>query len=152
MSMRSWIRSVRSGTDPSRSSVCVSFSGTAMARSSSSPEIRLLWDQSSALDGNAHEVAPLRPAPVIVADLLVTQQMGEHEPGVAAALADAAVDDDVVTRFGSCLLLVDGAQLVGGLEGAVVRIDGPGPGDALGPGDVAAAQRALVGVLRHVEL
>src|SRR5688500_17318842 len=49
-----------------------------------------------ALDRRPHQVPPLGPAAVVVAHLRVPQQPGEHEPGVAAALADTAVDDHVV--------------------------------------------------------
>ena len=41
-------------------------------------------------------------------------------------------------------------QLLGRLEGAVL-VDGPGPGDVPGAGDVAAAERAFLGVVFHVE-
>ena len=52
----------------------------------------------SRLDRHADRVAPLGPAAVVVAHARVAEQVGEHEPGVAAALADAAVGDDVVDR------------------------------------------------------
>src|SRR5206468_13134949 len=90
----------------------------------------------SALDGDAHQVPPLRPAPIIIPDLVESQEVGEHEPGVAAALADAAVDDDVVPRLDLRVVLIEGAQLGPRLERAVVRVDRLGPGDARRPGDV----------------
>src|SRR3954454_10356837 len=122
MSIRSWMRSPRSGTMSSVSSVSVSFSGTAISRPSLSSFLPL--------DGDAHQGPPLRPAAIIVPHLLVAQQVGEDEPGVAAALADAAVDDDVVVRLDLRLVLVEAAQLFGGLEGAVFGVHRLGPGDA----------------------
>src|SRR5690606_40240109 len=44
-------------------------------------------------DGHPDGVAPLGPRAVVLRHL-VTEDLGEDEPGVAAALADAAVDDD----------------------------------------------------------
>src|SRR3712207_8850771 len=38
--------------------------------------------KSSALDGGAHQVAPLGPGPVVVSDLVVAQEVGQDEPGV----------------------------------------------------------------------
>src|ERR1700730_2402087 len=101
------MRPARSETISRVSSVCASFSGISMLVT------------GSALDRHAHQVAPLRPAPIIVADVFVAQQMGEHEPGRTAALADAAVDDDVVVGAELRLVLVDRPQLLGGLERAV---------------------------------
>src|SRR5215211_3657181 len=113
MSIRSWMRSLRSGTMESASSVLASFSGIS---------------GMLPLDGHTHEVAPLGPAPIIVPHLRVAQEVGEHEPGVAAALADPAVDDHVIILLELRLSLVEAAQLLGGLEGAVVRVDRPRPG------------------------
>ena len=50
------------------------------------------------LDRHADEAAPLRPGAVVVADVGEAEQLVEHEPGVAGALADAAVGDDVLVR------------------------------------------------------
>src|SRR5215213_6568308 len=141
MSISNWMRSVRSGMESRMSSVLDSFSGISGMRTSS----------GSALDGNPDEVPPLGPAPIIVADLLVAQQVGQDEPGVAAALTDAAIDDHVVLPLQPGLRFVDGAQLLGGLEGAVLGVDGPRPGDVRRARDVAAAQGSLVRVVRHVE-
>src|SRR4051794_37275149 len=58
-------------------------------------------------DGRANQVAPLCPGTVVVADLRVTQQVMQHEPGVAGPLADAAVGDDVVARLEAQLVAVD---------------------------------------------
>src|SRR6185436_12042393 len=138
MSISSWMRSVRSGTRSRTSKVLASFSGSSGMT-------------ASALDGDPDEISPFGPAPIIVADLLVAQQMGQDEPGVAAALADAAVDDDVVVLLQPRLSFVDGTQLAGGLERAVLGVDGARPGDVGGSRDVPAAQGSLVRVLGHVE-
>ena len=64
------------------------------------------------LDGGAHAVAPLGPGAVVIAHVLIAEQVGEHKPGVAGALADAAVGDDVVGRLQAALLGVDLPQLL----------------------------------------
>src|SRR4051794_16420893 len=90
-----------------------------------------------ALDWRADEGAPLGPGTVVVADIGVAEELGQHEPGVRAALADAAIGDDGLVG-GDPLAAIDLAQLVGALEGAV-RIGGRGPGDVLRRRDVAGA-------------
>src|SRR5690348_7944612 len=50
-------------------------------------------DGVSALDRGADGVAPLGPAAVVVAHAVVAEEIAQHEPGVARALADAAVGD-----------------------------------------------------------
>jgi hypothetical protein len=69
---------------------------------------------------------------------------------VAGPLADPAVDHHVVVRAEAGLALVDGFQLGAAPEGGVLG-RGAGPRDALSPGDVAAAQRALLGIVGHVQ-
>src|SRR6266487_3935026 len=101
------------------------------------------------LDGEADAVAPFGPGAVVVAHPTVAQELVQDEPGVAGALADAAVDDDVLVG-GDALATVEGLEVVGGLEGGGVGIDRLRPGDRLGAGDVAAAQRSLLGVIGHV--
>src|SRR4051812_17868988 len=61
-----------------------------------------------ALDGGRDQVAPLGPAPVVVADIGIAEQVAQDEPGVAAALADAAVGHDRLVR-GDPLAFVQGA-------------------------------------------
>ena len=53
-------------------------------------------DGDRLLDRHADHAAPLGPAAVVVADALVAEQLVQHEPRVAAALADPAVGDDVL--------------------------------------------------------
>src|SRR3972149_1244714 len=89
------------------------------------------------LNGLADHAAPLRPGAVVVADLRVAEQVLQDEPGVRGALADSAVGDGgLVLRDSGAA--VEGGQLLGGLECAVL-VNGLGPGDVHGAGDVAAA-------------
>src|SRR5215216_7148796 len=103
---------------------------------------------SGPLDRHPDQVAPLHPGAVVVAHVAEPEQLAEHEPGVAGALADAAVGDDVVVGLEAELALVDGPQLVDLLEGAVL-VGRPLPGHVGRAGDVAAAQRPLLGVVGH---
>src|SRR6478735_4301223 len=104
----------------------------------------------SPLDRDAHGVAPLGPRTVVVADRLETEEVGQHEPRVRRALADAAVGDDVVGRREALLLEVDRLEVLAGLERAVL-VGRARPRHRLRPGDVAAAHRPLLGVVGHVE-
>ena len=79
------------------------------------------------LDRDADQVAPLGPGAVVVADVLVAEQLVQHEPGVGRALADPAVGDDRLALGDHALAGVELAQLVGRLEGAVL-VDGLRPG------------------------
>src|SRR5438105_1136500 len=122
------------------------------ARSSNSSCLHGWRDrQARTLDGGTDQVAPLGPRAVVVADVVEAEQVGQDEPGVARALADAAVGDDVVVGRQALLLLVDLTELVGRLEAAVL-VRRPLPRDAGGSGDVAAAQGSLLRVLGHVQL
>src|SRR5918998_4940994 len=76
--------------------------------------------ESSALDGGAHQVAPLGPGPVVVPDLVVAQEVGQDEPRVRRTLPDAAVSYDVVISTQTGLALVDALELLGALEGSVL--------------------------------
>src|SRR6266568_830109 len=106
--------------------------------------------RNGALDRHPHGVAPLDPGAVVVADPLEAEELAQHEPGVAGALADAAVGDHVVTGVEAELALVQRAELVDALEGAVV-VGRLLPGDIARPRDVATADRALLRVVGHVQ-
>src|SRR5262249_37085889 len=97
----------------------------------------------SLLDRGADHVAVLRPAAVVVAHVLKAEEVGQDEPRVARALADAAVGDRRPVRINALLLKVNRPQLVRRLE-RPVRGDGGAPGDALGPWHVPAALGGLV--------
>ena len=56
----------------------------------------------SPLNRHAHQIPPLRPTAVVIPHVRVAQQILEHKPGVAGALADAAVGDDAVAGFKPC--------------------------------------------------
>src|SRR5690606_16580243 len=96
-------------------------------------------------DGQAHAVAPLGPGAVVVADGLEAQQVGQHEPGVRGALADAAVHDRGLCRVQADLLAVDRLELGAGAEAAVLR-RGAAPRHGARGGDVTAADGALLRV------
>src|SRR5579859_1358243 len=49
-------------------------------------------------DGSVDQATPLGPGAVVVADVLVSQQIAEGKPGVAAALTDTAVGDHFLLR------------------------------------------------------
>src|SRR6185437_8724966 len=71
------------------------------------------------LDGGADQVAPFGPRTVVVLHVVIAQQIFQHEPGVGAALSDAAVGDYfavAVHAFAAVELL----QGLGGFERAVL--------------------------------
>src|SRR5260370_2639251 len=92
-------------------------------------------------DWRADKVAPFGPGAVVVADLAEAEQILEDEPGVRAALADAAVGDDFVFS-GNALGLVEFFQVVEGLERAVF-IGSLRPGNIRGLGNMAGALRGF---------
>src|SRR3979409_431039 len=85
---------------------------------------------------------PVCPPPVVVAPLGIREQLVQDKPRVGAALADAAVGDDLAVGCDS-LPLVKRPQLGVGQKGTGLRVDGLGPWDVLGAWDVAG----LLGLL-----
>ena len=59
------------------------------------------------LDRHADHAAPLRPRAVVIADVLVPEQVVQHEPGVAGALADAAIGDYRTRTVDALVLTVE---------------------------------------------
>src|SRR3954469_438068 len=104
---------------------------------------------SSLLDRDADERAVLDPAAVVVLDVGLAEQLVQHEPGVARALADAAVGDGRLAVV-VALLVVERGQLLVGLEGAVL-VGRLAPRDVLGRGDVAALLSHLLRQVRRGE-
>src|SRR5436309_2747507 len=94
------------------------------------------------LDGGGYQRAPFRPRPVVVAHVLVAEEVRQYEPGVSGALSDAAVGDDVFVRRDT-LTLVELRELVGRLEGAIF-VHCLRPDDVLRSGDVSAALRPFL--------
>src|SRR5919106_2328228 len=94
------------------------------------------------LDRNVDQIPPLRPRAVVVADVLVAEQLAEHEPGVSAPLADTAVGRHRRVRP-HALRGVELAELFGRLERPVVA-NGARPRDRRGRGDVARTLRPLL--------
>src|SRR4051795_10612574 len=95
------------------------------------------------LDRDAHEGAVLGPGAVVVLHVLLTEQLVQREPGVAGALADAAVGDGRLRGVEAGLLDVELAQLVVAPEGAVV-VRGLAPRHVERGGDVAGALALLL--------
>src|SRR5581483_4789178 len=73
----------------------------------------------------------------------IAEQVGKHKPGMAAALADATVRDDILIRS-DALALVKRAQFIGGLKGCVLAYRHR-PGNISSARDVAAALRTFLG-------
>src|ERR1700712_2132414 len=71
------------------------------------------------LDRDADEGPVLGPGAVVVLHVLMAEDLVQHEPGVRAALADAAVGDGVLGLV-EAGVAVELGQLVVGAEGAVV--------------------------------
>ena len=69
---------------------------------------------------------------------------------MTGTLSDPAVSNHIVVLTEAHLILVDGLELGSILEGAVI-VGGPLPRDTRRPGDVAAPQRSLLGIVRHVQ-
>src|SRR5690606_39505589 len=92
-------------------------------------------------DGHPDRVAPFGPGTVVVADRVAAEQVLEHEPGVAGAFTDSAVDGEGIGR---AHVAVDGVEFGAGPK-AAVGAQGAGPGDVDGGRDMAAAQGAARG-------
>src|SRR3954471_3761228 len=99
------------------------------------------------LDRHVDEVAPLRPRAVVVAHVVLAEQLVQDEPRVRRALADAAVGDDRLATQ-DALAAIEVAQLVGRLERAVL-LDRLRPRDRLRARDVPGALGALLLVAGH---
>src|SRR5262249_58811176 len=61
----------------------------------------------SLLDRGADHATVLRPAAVVIAHVLQAEEVGQDEPRVARALADAAVGDRRPVRIDALLLQVN---------------------------------------------
>src|ERR1700744_1439368 len=74
---------------------------------------------ASQLDRGAHQGAVFRPTAVVVLDVLVSEQLAQHEPGVRRPLTDPAVGDGLLrpVQTGAGIEL---GQLVVRLEGAIL--------------------------------
>src|SRR5438132_7041588 len=70
-------------------------------------------------DRDVDQVPPLGPRAVVVAYVLVPEQLTQDEPRVSASLADPAVRRHSLVR-GDALSLIERSQLVGSLERPVV--------------------------------
>src|SRR4051812_5758014 len=93
------------------------------------------------LDGRADEIAPFGPGTVVVLDVLVSEQVLQHEPGMARSFADAAVGDHGRIGCGS-RAAIELLQFFARLERAVL-VAGLAPRDALRARDVSATLTGL---------
>src|SRR5699024_6250654 len=71
-------------------------------------------------DRHGHDIAPFGPGSVVVAHVVVAEQVRENEPGVAGAFADAAVGDDLIARAQAGLVRIEVLEFGRGLERAVL--------------------------------
>src|SRR5271166_6096551 len=107
---------------PSRSTtrpvITVSFSRSTLA-GNVCPCFGAQHISASQLDRGAHQGAVFRPTAVVVFDVLVPEQLAQHEPGVRRPLTDPAVGDGLLrpVQTGAGVEL---GQVVVGLEGAVL--------------------------------
>src|SRR5690349_8992040 len=104
----------------------VSLSGTASVRS-----IKKLFrgrGRNFLLDWRANQVSPLCPRAVVVAHILDSHEVLEYEPGVRAALADAAVSNNFAVPR-DALRAVELLQRVEVLERSILV-------DSLRPGNI----------------
>src|SRR6266513_914023 len=65
---------------------------------------------SALFDGSADFVAPFRPGTIVIADVIQSQQISEHKPGVTRALADPAINNRVLFGTRSALIEIDFCQ------------------------------------------
>ena len=98
--------------------------------------------------GHPHGVAIFGPRPVILLRI-VAQKFAENEPTVRGALANAAIDDGLLIRADAALLKIDLRQFRGRFECGII-VGCSFPRHTLCPGNMAAAQHALLRILGHV--
>src|SRR6266850_533725 len=101
-------------------------------------------------DGGPDEVTPLGPRAVVVAHVVVAEQILQNEPGMRAAFPDAAVGDDLVGS-GDALGLIELLKILERLEGAVL-VGSLRPRDICGFGDVSRALGGFVHSRRSNDL
>src|SRR5690606_24331809 len=86
----------------------------------------------------AYRVAPFAPGTVVVTDRIAAEEVLQHEPGMAGAFADSAVDGEWI---GGGEVAVDGVEF-GARPEPAVGAQSAGPGDVDGGRDMPAAQGA----------
>src|SRR2546422_7591859 len=107
--------------------------------------------QLSLLNRRGDDVAVFSPTAVVVLNVVETEKIFQHEPGVARTFADAAISDGRLLRIHSLLLHVNPLQVIGGFERAVLLYR-PAPRNALSAGDVAAALGCFAHARRRDDL
>src|ERR1700682_2944272 len=76
-------------------------------------------DAGRPLDRGFDEISPFRPGTVVVANVLVAEEILEDKPRMAGALADAAIGDGFLIGD-DALALVEGLQVIRGFKTSVV--------------------------------
>src|SRR6516162_4067359 len=100
-------------------------------------------------DWHTDHIPPLGPRSVVVPNLFEPEQFGQYKPSVTGALADSAVNDRVVVRLVAKIILINPFEFLTAFESAVV-ISRRFPRNALCPGNMAAADHALLRILSHM--
>src|SRR6266446_8792626 len=103
------------------------------------------------LNRRGDHVAVLGPASVVILNVVESEQILQDEPGVARALANAAIGDRVFLWIHAFLLNVNLLQLIGGFEGAVLIHSGA-PGNALGSRDMSTTLGSFAHARRRDDL
>src|SRR5215216_5145430 len=101
---------------PDRTTSRQSPAGWAGAWSAGCLQARVGAGLSGPLDRHPDQVPPLHPRAVVVPHPREPKQLGQDKPGMAGALTDAAVGDDVVLPPKAQLPLVNRPQLLGRLN------------------------------------
>src|SRR5260370_32850093 len=101
------------------------------------------------LDGCANQAAPFGPGAIIVTYCRIAEQVVQHEPGMAAALANATIGHHFLLRSNP-FAFVQGTELIRRFEGAIFA-DGQRPGNIGRARDVPTSLRALLGQVRRGE-
>src|SRR5690606_676890 len=83
-------------------------------------------------DGVSNQVAPFCPRTVVIADVLVAENVLQREPAMRRAFTDAAVSDDFVGVVANALAPIQLLQFFFALECAVFS-------NRLTPGDIGRA-------------
>src|SRR5437762_789229 len=100
-------------------------------------------------DRCADFIAPFGPRTIVIANVIESQEVGEHKPSVTRAFANSAIDNCIPVGTDSALIEIDFCQFPGWLKCGVI-IGGGLPRHALCSWNVAAAQHAVLRILLHV--
>src|SRR6202050_1287565 len=102
------------------------------------------------LDRNTDQRTVLGPRAVVVLHVRLAEQFVQHEPGVRGPLADTAVGDGVLAEVEAGLVAVERAEVVVGLERAIL-LGSLRPGHILRGRHVTATLRGFLRQVRRRE-